>query len=393
MSPSANPYQISGLLAEFADPAVEQAYREHMLPLVVRHLRVALWVWGGLILLFGVPDLQALGWGRDFIILLSCRLLQAGLLFGLAFLLGSKPQWASNGCAVTGLEIFGFFLFLPIYFLRPDIASFTVTVIGLMLLAMFLFVPNRLILTLLAALVGYVLTLACIALKGHGAEIFVGAAFLLMLPVITGFFAAQQLHIVQRKQYAMFNQARQANRELEQEVERRKLLELELSRQATTDPLTGLPNRRQYEMLFRRERERCRRQNTAISVAMADLDSFKALNDELGHDAGDLALKHVARLFQQHLREGDVVGRFGGEEFVIVLPDTGAAEAQLVVERLRSMLEGTPVVLKGQPRCITATFSVSVVQEDESEVAQALRRVDEGLYQGKRAGRNRVMVV
>jgi len=146
-------------------------------------------------------------------------------------------------------------------------------------------------------------------------------------------------------------------------------------------------------MLFRRERERCRRQNTAISVAMADLDSFKALNDELGHDAGDLALKHVARLFQQHLREGDVVGRFGGEEFVIVLPDTGAAEAQLVVERLRSMLEGTPVVLKGQPRCITATFSVSVVQEDESEVAQALRRVDEGLYQGKRAGRNRVMVV
>lgn len=393
MDSSTNPYGISGLLAEFVDPLVENAYREHMQSLMARHLRVALWVWGGLILLFAVPDLQALGWGGEFFILLGCRLVQASLLFGLAFMLGSRPQWATDGRAVTSLEILGFFLFLPIYFLRPEIASFTVTVIGLMLLAMFLFVPNRLVQTLLAALVGYVLTLACVALNGRGMDIFIGATFLLSLPVVTGFFAAQQLHIVQRRQFAMFNQAEQANRELEQEVERRKLLELELSRQASTDPLTGLPNRRQYEMLFRRERERCRRQSTAISVAMADLDSFKALNDELGHDAGDLALKHVAALFQQQLREGDVVGRFGGEEFVIVLPDTGAAEAQVVVERLRSMLESTPVLLRGQPRRITATFSVSVVRDDETDIEQTLRRVDEGLYLGKRAGRNRVMEV
>lgn len=166
-----------------------------------------------------------------------------------------------------------------------------------------------------------------------------------------------------------------------------------MRRQATTDPLTGLFNRRQYEMLFRRERERCRRQGTAICVAMVDLDYFKALNDELGHDCGDMALKHVATLFTNQLREGDVVGRFGGEEFIILLPDTGPAEAERVIERLRQTLENTPVSLQGEPRRLTATFSISAVLDDETDISETLRRVDRGLYRGKRAGRNRVVMV
>src|SRR5690606_5855410 len=104
-----------------------------------------------------------------------------------------------------------------------------------------------------AALAGVVLILACIVINGRSLEVIIGAVFFLALPVTTGFFTAQQLHTVQRKQFAMFNQVQAANRELKREVERRKLLEEELKRQATTDPLTGLFNRRQYEMLFRRE--------------------------------------------------------------------------------------------------------------------------------------------
>lgn len=385
-------YKITAL-GEFADAGVEHAYRAHMQPLVARHLRVALAVWGSLILLFGILDLQSLGWSPDFYILLVCRVLQATMLFIFAFMLKKRPQLVSSGHVTTALEIIGFFLFMPIYFLRPDIATFTIGVIGLILLAMFLFVPNRLVLTLLAAVVGSVVTLVCIAMNGRSADVLIGAFFLLALPVITGFFASQQLHIVQRKQYAMFNKANKANRELEQEMERRKVLEQELKRQATTDPLTGLFNRRQYEMLFRRERERCRRQGTVICLAMADLDSFKLLNDELGHDSGDIALKHVADLFTAQLREGDVVGRFGGEEFIILLPDTGTTEAERVIERLRMRLENTPVMLKGEPRTITATFAVSAVWDSETDILETLRRVDDGLYTGKRAGRNRVVVV
>ncbi|SER49359.1 GGDEF domain-containing protein [Halopseudomonas bauzanensis] len=393
MNDSTKPYQISAFSAEFTDPSEEQAFRAYIRPLAARSLRVALIVWGSLLLLFVGQDWLSLGWSDDFVTLLVCRVLQAGMLFIFVFMLGRKPQLVSSGRVVTVLEITGFFLFMPVYFLLPEVAAFTIGVIGLMLLSMFLFVPNRLLLTLLAAVTGVVLTLSCMAWNGRSVDILFGAFFILMLPVATGYFGAQQLQMVQRRQYAMFNQAKEANLALEEEVERRKLLEQELKRQATTDPLTGLFNRRQYEMLFRRERERCRRQGTAICVAMVDLDYFKALNDELGHDCGDMALKHVATLFTNQLREGDVVGRFGGEEFIILLPDTGPAEAERVIERLRQTLENTPVSLQGEPRRLTATFSISAVLDDETDISETLRRVDRGLYRGKRAGRNRVVMV
>ena len=393
MPRTVDPYAISTLKAEFTDSRAEKAYRLHMQPLQSRHLQVALLVWGALLLAFGVLDLHALGWTPAFAILFTCRVVQAALLFSLAFALRSRPHWASNGYAVTTLEIIGFFLFLPIYFLRPEVATLTVVVLGLMLLVMFLFVPNRLSLTLLAALVGMLLTLLCLLINGRGVEIIISAVIFLAMPIIIGFITAQQLHTVQRRQFAMFKQARNANRALKKEVERRKLLEEELKRQATTDPLTGLFNRRQYEMLFRRERERCRRQGTTICVAMADLDHFKKLNDQLGHDSGDVALRHVARLFTSQLREGDVVGRFGGEEFIILLPDTDVREAQTVIERLRRTLEANPVPLEQRTWKLTATFSVSAVLEGERDIAETLRRVDAGLYQGKHAGRNQVVVV
>lgn len=393
MSVSTDPYRISRLWAEFVDPDVEKAYRLHLQSLMARQLRVALWVWGGLLLAFGLLDLQALGWTSAFFILLTCRAAQAAMVFSLALLLRRYPQWAPAGYAVTVLEIIGFVLFLPIYILRPEVAIITVGVFGLMLLAMFLFVPNRLKFMLLAAMVGVLLMLLCIIMNGRSADVVIGAVFILALPVITGFFAAQHLKAIQRRQFAMFNQVRNANRELKKEVERRKLLEEELKRQATTDPLTGLFNRRQYEMLFRRERERCRRQGTSICVAMGDLDQFKRLNDQMGHDSGDIALQHVARLFTSHLREGDVVGRFGGEEFIILLPDTDVAEAASVIERLRRALELSPVPLQDRSWNLTVTFSVSAVLDNEKDVVETLRRVDAGLYQGKREGRNQVVVV
>lgn len=390
---SSDRYRISSLWAEFTTPAVEQAYRAHMQPIWVRIIRIAMFVWAGLLMAFGLLDLQAMGWSREFFILLACRSVQSVLLLGFAYVLRGRPTLASQGYVVTALEITGFFLFMPIYFLRPDIATLTIMVMGVMLLTMMLFIPNRLKFNLLVAAVAVILALVCIAINGRGVETLVGAAIFLSLPTVTGFFGTQQLNKVQRQQFALFNEARAANEELRREVERRRLLEEELKRQATTDPLTGLFNRRQYEMLFRRERERCRRQGTSICVAMADLDNFKALNDRYGHEAGDDALRHVAALFKARLREGDVVGRFGGEEFIVLLPDTDAREAGCVIERLRKALESDPVVIEGHPLSLTATFSVSAVREGESDIVDTLRRVDAGLYQGKRDGRNQVVTV
>ena len=384
---------ISRWSAEFVESSLEQAYRSYMQPLIARQLRVVLKVWAALLLTFGLLDLEALGWTTDFYILAACRVLQAIFLLSFSVILHRRPQLAPSGVMVTLLEIVGMLLFLPIYFLRPDIAVLIVVVVAGMLLSMFLFVPNRLKLTLLAAFICQALIMLAIAWKGAELDQIIGALFLTTLPIVVGFFAAQQLHTLQRRQFAMFREAERANQELRREMERRQVLEAELKRQATTDPLTGLLNRRQYEIIFHRERERCRRQGVSMCLAMADLDFFKKLNDELGHDAGDIALQHVAKLFKTQLRDGDVVGRFGGEEFIMLLPDTDIANAWCVIERLRVTLENTPAILNGVPRTITATFSVSEVWDHEKDIVETLRRVDGGLYAGKRAGRNRVMQV
>src|SRR5690606_36788602 len=138
MTESANPYRISRLWAEFVAPTMERAYLRHMQPWLARQVRVALWVWGCLLLAFGLQDLLVLGMSGEFLILAGCRALQAALVFALALLLPRYPGLAVSGYAVMALEISGLVLFLPIYFLRPDIATITVMVLALQILVMFL---------------------------------------------------------------------------------------------------------------------------------------------------------------------------------------------------------------------------------------------------------------
>src|SRR5690606_12094823 len=141
-------------------------------------------------------------------------------------------------------------------------------VIGLLFISMFVFVPNRLRYSVISALTGLAGILVTMIIVGRPASVVFGAFVLLILPIMVGFFATQRLQIVQRQQYAEFTRANETNRELQAEIERRKVLEQELNRQATTDPLTGLFNRRQYEMLFDRECERSKRNGSHLSLCV-----------------------------------------------------------------------------------------------------------------------------
>jgi diguanylate cyclase (GGDEF)-like protein len=167
--------------------------------------------------------------------------------------------------------------------------------------------------------------------------------------------------------------------------------EARLHELATTDSLTGLMNRR--SMLAALEREQGLRQRLPhpVTLILVDIDHFKQLNDTHGHALGDWALQAVAEALRKALREIDFVARWGGEEFLIALPNTDLLEARLVAERLRSGVAALdlPMSTPTQPLRLTATLGVSEVQGDESADA-AIARADAALYQGKRAGRNRV---
>jgi diguanylate cyclase (GGDEF)-like protein len=182
--------------------------------------------------------------------------------------------------------------------------------------------------------------------------------------------------------------AESANAQLRTEAAERQRLAEELKRMATTDELTGLSNRRHYLELSSQEFKRARRHNTPLTVCILDVDYFKQVNDNFGHAVGDTALRAIAGACRESLREMDILGRFGGEEFTITLPETDAHTAQEVAERLRTRIEELSLDVADLRLSVTIGLAERV---DEEHIEQLLTRADLALYEGKRAGRNRVV--
>ncbi|WP_027672126.1 GGDEF domain-containing protein [Rheinheimera baltica] len=182
-------------------------------------------------------------------------------------------------------------------------------------------------------------------------------------------------------------QLAESNLRLEVEVSKRTA---QLEKMATTDELTGLFNRREILRLLALEISRSTRQQSTLSIMMLDLDDFKAINDNYGHLTGDQTLKHAAECFSRIVRKTDFIGRIGGEEFLIVLPDTPATSAVALAERIREAKQ----CATEQSTIPACTVSICVAQCVATDDQQSLiQRADECLYQAKAAGRNCVRQV
>jgi diguanylate cyclase (GGDEF)-like protein len=166
----------------------------------------------------------------------------------------------------------------------------------------------------------------------------------------------------------------------------------DLENLATTDGLTRLYNRRTFLERAEAEFERSRRYRRPLSVLMLDVDHFKAVNDNHGHETGDRVLRILAQTSRESLRQLDVIGRYGGEEFVAFLPETSSATALDVAERLRQSVEG--LVVPSQHRDIRVTISIGVatVKDKTADLAALIDAADEALYEAKQQGRNKIIV-
>jgi len=174
------------------------------------------------------------------------------------------------------------------------------------------------------------------------------------------------------------------------DITERKRLEENLRALASTDALTGVPNRRTFEAAGRREMERARRYAKPFTVIALDTDFFKKVNDNYGHDIGDAVLKDVAKVCTTQLRGTDVFARLGGEEFCALLPETDIKPALGLAERLRQAIALQPIFTPKGPLVVTVSLGLAEYAPQDTALDHVLKRADEALYAAKRGGRNRV---
>ncbi|MCF7987101.1 MAG: diguanylate cyclase [Methylovulum sp.] len=177
------------------------------------------------------------------------------------------------------------------------------------------------------------------------------------------------------------------------DITERVLLMQELEQLAKTDVLTGLVNRRQFLELAELEITRSRRYNNMLTIMMMDIDYFKTVNDTYGHKAGDLVLQKLATICKDVLREVDIIGRLGGEEFAVLLPETVGMEAMDVAERIRQELENASVDLPDQATTVKFTVSIGIatMTSRQETIDSLLQDADAALYQAKNSGRNKIV--
>jgi diguanylate cyclase (GGDEF)-like protein len=183
----------------------------------------------------------------------------------------------------------------------------------------------------------------------------------------------------------------QVNRELETRIEEIQKLQNQLREESIRDPLTGLYNRRYLEDAVEREFARALRDQYPVGIIMVDIDHFKKVNDSFGHISGDVVLQKLANLFLNSFRLEDIICRFGGEEFIIVMPATSAFTAIERVEEFRITLENTVMDILGNPIHITISAGVSVFPDDGRSFEDVIHAADQAMYKAKAAGRNQII--
>ncbi|WIX31868.1 GGDEF domain-containing protein [Salinicola sp. JS01] len=342
--------------------------------------------------MFAIADYQILGLTRAYYLLVAMRIVVVGLCLFLALIMLLRGD-VSHEVWLHAMPLWvlatGIILIVP---LRPDSLSTQVMAVIVATIGFYLLIPNLLTVVAFASLylsLGFLAAAALFADAPPGALL--RLALLLIMANGVGFCALLRLEKLQRRQFSLLHDERDQNRQLLKEIAHRELLEEQLRRVAERDSLTGLNSRRHFMKLADALLQVSREDQTPFSLFMIDVDHFKRINDTWGHSQGDWVLTRIAEICTQALRPTDVIGRFGGEEFVVALPDTDAEQAVIVAERLRRKVAALPLEEAMSELQLSVTIGIAVARGDEVSLQNVIARADRALYAGKREGRDQVV--
>lgn len=343
--------------------------------------------------MFGITDYNLLGLSREFYLLLTMRSLVVVLCLLLALVIGRCGSYAHRAW-LHALPLWilatGIIAIVP---LRPESLSTQITAVVVAIVAFYLLIPNLLTVAVMASLyltIGFMAAAILVAeLSPSGV---LPLALLLIMANIVGYSALLRLEFLQRKQFALLHDERDQNRELLNEIKHRKSLEAQLRMVAERDDLTGVDSRNHFMKRAKALLQRAQVEGTPFCLFMIDVDYFKRINDTWGHTNGDLILTRIAEACAQSLRPTDVIGRFGGEEFVVALPHTSPRDAQAVAERLKHNVAAVPLAEEMSDLRLSVTIGIAVACAERRDLDALIKQADKMLYAGKRSGRNQVVM-
>lgn len=371
-------FGLNWLSATFRQPEREAAFQRHHLPQMLAQLRIALGVCACFYVVFALSDVAVLGYTDETLQLFLARVLVALSAATGIFTLARYPRSIVVPRVVaTVVEIVGMAAFMLVLVDRPHEVPWHAMSMSIMLVVVLLFIPNSFVnATAVAVVITVVFSVLAIQVGHLTVSDTLTMTMLLVLVNTVGIIAAHRYESLGRQQFRTQSILRHLS---------------------FRDHLTGCFNRRYLEEhLLEQEVERASRYPAWLTVIMCDLDHFKSINDTYGHQAGDTVLQHFAGLLQVECRDHiDSVIRYGGEEFVLILPETDLNGGVHFAERLRRAIADAPAYCDDQTT-VGVTASFGVVAADFSAVGLGgdprvlIARADELLYRAKNAGRNRV---
>lgn len=393
MPPRQTPDQVHWLTGQFREHAKEVIYRRSITSRVQLEACLSLIVAAAIFGMFSISDYSLLGLTNEYYLLLAMRIVVVALCLLLAFILRHKGGYAHRAW-LHALPLWilatGIILIIP---LRPDSLSTQTTAVVVATMAFYLLIPNLLTVVTLASLylsVGFLVS--AVLFSGITPIVTLRIALLLIMANAVGFFALLRLESLQRMQFALLRDERNQNCKLLKEIAHRKSLETQLRTLAERDALTGINNRGHFIKLATALLQRSQHENRPFCLFMIDVDHFKSINDTWGHSHGDWVLTKIAEACSQSLRPMDVIGRFGGEEFVMALPNASPEDAQVVAERLKKQVAELALMEDMSELRLSITIGIAVAHSKEDTLESLIKRADQMLYVGKRDGRNRIVM-
>lgn len=386
-------YAVHWLTGQFCEYRMESMYRRSVKARARFETRLSLILVALVFGMFAISDYNFLGLTREYYWLIIMRIVVVSLCLLLAFIIG---RWGNyfRKIWLHALPLWilatGIILIVP---LRPESLATQITAVVVATMAFYLLIPNLLTVVVFASLylsVGFLA--AAVLFADISPVVTLRLALLLIMTNVVGFCALLRLENLQRKQFGLLQKERGQNHHLLKEIALRKDLEAQLRMVAERDSLTGLNSRSHFMKRAKALLERSQSEKKPFSLFMIDVDHFKSINDTWGHTHGDWVLTKIAEACAQSLRPTDVIGRFGGEEFIVALPDTGPDDAQIVAERLKKKVAELPLKVEMSEIRLSVTIGIAFASTEDADLESLIMRADQTLYVGKRDGRNRIVM-